>query len=763
MLQLKEITKIYKTSSLEQKALNGICLEFKQGEFVSILGPSGCGKTTTLNIIGGLDRYTDGDLIINEKSTKEFKDAEWDAYRNNSVGFVFQSYNLIGHLSVLANVELGMTLSGIPEKERRVKSLQVLDRVGLSEHINKKPNQLSGGQKQRVAIARAIVNDPDVILADEPTGALDSKTSVEIMNLIKAISKEKLVIMVTHNSKIAKEYSTRIIELKDGEVMNDTNPPEISQAKKDYTIKKTSMNFFTALKLSFNNLRTKMIRTLITAFAGSIGIIGVALVLFISNGMNEEISSIESEQLSSLPVTVNENTTMMSMPQGPRIDHSDIDIDESGVTPYDPKTDYSAHKNNITKGYIDYINKMDGSLGDIQYQLGLEMNVLVKKDDYVKEIFNNNNTLVTFKEMPTDDQLINEQYEVINGKLPTGDNELLLVVDEHNRVDQNMLLTLGIDTDNGTIKFDNIMGKEFVIAKNNDYYKQSDLIFVVNDDLLYAYERGFKVTIVGVARPLISENDRETRVRNMTNVLSPGLWYKVDLTQKVLNESLHSKIAMTQIDTKYNLLTGEDFSENSTKDSILKQIGAIDTPVGVTIYPSDFESKTKIKEYLDAWNEDLSEGDKVLYTDFAESVTSMMDSMLSMIKTVLVAFAGISLVVSTIMIGIITYVSVLERTKEIGILRSLGARKKDISRVFNAETFIVGLMAGSLGILLTYLLSGPINKILSKSMDIEEIVRMDVNQSVILIVISVVLTSISGLIPARIAAKKDPVKALRSE
>ena len=405
---------------------------------------------------------------------------------------------------------------------------------------------------------------------------------------------------------------------------------------------------------------------------------------------------------------------------------------------------------------------MDGSLGDIQYQLGLKMNVLVKKDDYVKEIFNNN-TSANFKEMPTDDKLINEQYEVINGKLPMNDNELLLVVDEYNRLDQNMLLSLGFDVDDGTIKFDNIIGREFVIAKNNDYYKPSDLIFVVSEDLSDVYERGFKVAIIGVARPKISESDRETKVSAMTNVLSPGLWYKMELTQKVLNESLNSKISMTQIDTKYNLLTGEDFSENSTKDSVLKRIGAIDTPVGVTIYPSDFEAKTKIKEYLDEWNEDLSEDDKVIYTDFAESVTSMMDSMLSMIKTVLVAFAGISLVVSTIMIGIITYVSVLERTKEIGILRSLGARKKDISRVFNAETFIVGLIAGSLGILLTYLLSGPINKILSKSMEIEQIVRMDVNQSIILIVISVVLTSISGLIPARIAAKKDPVKALRSE
>lgn len=765
MLKLKNISKVYKAGSFQQKALNEVNLQFKQGEFVSILGPSGSGKTTILNIIGGLDIYSDGDLIINGKSTKKFTDSDWDAYRNNSIGFIFQSYNLIGHLSILDNVELGMTLSGISEKERREKSLEVLKRVGLSDHVYKKPNQLSGGQKQRVAIARALVNDPDVILADEPTGALDSKTSVEIMKLIKEISNDKLVIMVTHNPKLAEKYSTRIIELKDGQVINDSNPVTSNVDDNNYKFKKTSMNFITALKLSFNNLRTKKIRTFITAFAGSIGIIGVAMVLFISNGMNAEISSLESEQLSSLPIMVNEIPMTLRLPSGPGKNNEtdEIEVDESGVTPFDPITDLSSHKNNITKDYIDYVAKLDSGLGDIQYQLGLKMNVLVEYDDQVRNIVTNNEGALTFKEMPNDDKLINEQYEVINGKFPVGDNELLLVVDEYNRLDKNVLLSLGFDIDEGTISFDNIIGKELVVAKNNDYYEELESIFRVNTDLSTAYENGFKITVVGVARPIVSEDEGNPQVNTITSILSPGLWYRNDLTETVLTDSINSNIAITQLDKDYNVLTGKEFSENITKDTVLKIIGAIDTPVGVTIYPTDFESKTQIKEYLDSWNDSLDEDDKVLYTDLAESITSMMDSMVSMIQTVLVAFAGISLVVSTIMIGIITYVSVLERTKEIGVLRSLGARKKDISRVFNAETFIVGLISGSLGIFLTYLLSNPVNKVLSKSMQIDQIVVMDVNQSLILIVISVALTLVSGLIPARIAAKKDPVKALRTE
>lgn len=765
MLKLKNISKVYKAGSFEQKALNGVNLQFKQGEFVSILGPSGCGKTTTLNIIGGLDIYSDGDLIINGKSTKKFTDSDWDAYRNNSIGFIFQSYNLIGHLSVLDNVELGMTLSGISDKERKEKSLEVLKRVGLSNHVNKKPSQLSGGQKQRVAIARALVNNPDVILADEPTGALDSKTSVEIMELIKEISNNKLVIMVTHNPKLAKKYSTRIIELEDGQVINDSNPVTSNVDNNNYRIKKTSMNFITALKLSFNNLRTKKIRTLITAFAGSIGIIGVAMVLFISNGMNAEISNLESEQLSSLPIMVNESPMTLKLPSGGGGNNqiNEIKIDESGVTPFDPITDLSSHKNNITEDYIDYITKLDTSLGDIQYQLGLQMNILVKNNDNIQNIATNNKGSLSFKEIPTDDKLINEQYEVINGKFPVGDNELLLVVDEYNRLDQNVLLTLGFDIDEGTISFDSIIGKELVVAKNNDYYEEMESIFPVSHDLSMAYKNGFKVTIVGVARPIVSENERNPQVNTITSILSPGLWYKNDLTEAVITDSINSNISITQLDKDYNVLTGKKFSENITKDDVLKFIGAIDTPVGVTIYPTDFESKTQIKEYLDSWNDSLDEDHQILYTDLAENITSMMDSMVSMIQTVLVAFAGISLVVSTIMIGIITYVSVLERTKEIGVLRSLGARKKDISRVFNAETFIVGLISGSLGIFLTYVLSDPVNKVLSKSMQIDQIVVIDVNQSIMLIAISVALTLVSGLIPAKIAAKKDPVKALRTE
>lgn len=762
MLKLKNIKKTYYVGDLAQEAVKGIDLTFNKGEFVSITGPSGCGKTTTLNIIGGLDRYTSGDLEINGVSTKNFKDSDWDSYRNNSVGFVFQSYNLVGHISVLANVELGMTLSGVSKQERKERAVEVLTRVGLEDHLNKKPNQLSGGQRQRVAIARALANDPEIILADEPTGAIDSKTSVEIMELIKEISKDKLVIMVTHNNELAEKYSTRIVKLKDGLIIDDTNHVGESKQDQSYKPKKTAMSFFTALSLSFNNLKTKFGRTMITALAGSIGIIGVALVLSISNGMSSEIASLESDQLASMPITITESVNEIDM--GPRQMGTDeeIEISEGYVTPYNPREEVDSHKNIITKDYIDYVGDLNPDLVDaVQYVTGVQMNVL--SDNGIIELANGQDNNLRFSELPDDEELILEQYELIHGSYPTSSNELVLVVDEYNRINQSYLTAMGYEVDDD-INLEDIIGQELVVANNDDYYEYNEMfeIYTPVTDFSSAYDNGIKTTITGVLRPLVEEDDSgATEV--LGGLLNEGVYYTSSLTTEVLEVSKTSEVALAQINSDLNIFTNQEFSEFLTKDDVLKGIGAVSEPVGIMIYPKDFDSKEEIKTYLDGWNTDLEQDEQIVYQDLAEMITDMMGSMINMIQTVLVAFAAISLVVSAIMIGIITYVSVLERTKEIGILRSLGARKKDIKRVFNAETVIVGFVAGTLGILITYLLSFPVNNILSNMLEIDNIVQMDMMESLGLVALSVGLTLLSGLIPASIASRKNPVDALRTE
>ncbi|ERJ11037.1 ABC transporter ATP-binding protein/permease [Haloplasma contractile] len=762
MLKLKNITKVYKTGTFEQSALKGINLEFRTGEFVAILGTSGSGKTTTLNIIGGLDQYTEGDLEINGNSTKNFNESDWDAYRNHSVGFIFQSYNLINHISVFDNVELGMTLSGISKVQRKEKALAVLNRVGLSDHIHKKPNELSGGQKQRVAIARALVNNPDIILADEPTGALDSKTSKEIMELITEISKDKLVIMVTHDSQTARDYANRIVELKDGLVIKDSNPVNEVKQTRGYHPKKTAMSFLMALKLSFNNLKTKLTRTMITALAGSIGIIGVSLVLSISNGMNEEIANLESEQLADMPILITEKPTTLPVTQRPiqnDNEEEEIEVEEGIIVPYDPTLNNVLHKNTITKEYIEYIESLDETLYDsIRYQLALQMKLILKKD---------NSALIpvapeTWSELPDNSELIDEQYEMVYGQMPENANQLLLVIDEYNQLNQNLLSMLGFSLED-EITYESLIGTELVIAKNDNYYvhKQVTGVYEKTANLEVAYDNGFKTEIVGIARP--KKNDERDEVNQLSRILSSGLWYTPDLTARVLENTVNSQIAIDQLNVDYNVLTGLPFTEYQTKEDVLKTIGANTTPAGIAIYAEDFDSKTEIKDYLELWNADLSEDQQIVYTDYAEDISSVMTTMISLIQSVLVAFAAISLVVSSIMIGIITYVSVLERTKEIGVLRSLGARKKDISRVFNAETIIVGFFAGTLGIGLTYLLTFPVNIILGRMMEFDNIARMSMSESILLIGVSVLLTLISGLIPSGIASRKNPVEALRTE
>lgn len=829
MLELVNIKKDYKAGSGTVTALKNINLKFEKNEFVSILGPSGCGKTTLLNIIGGLDSYTEGDLIINGTSTKEYKDKDWDAYRNRSIGFVFQSYNLIPHLTVLGNVELALTLCGLSPKERKEASLKALDRVGLSEQINKKPNQLSGGQMQRVAIARALVNNPDIILADEPTGALDSETSKQVMELLKEVSRERLVIMVTHNDTLADKYSSRIIRLLDGEIISseniinkekdlvtsktkkgkskqnnlsveddavkrqDDNAADATAEKsQENTDKKkvfsglfkrknnesrTSMSFFTAIALSFKNLLTKKGRTFMTGFAGSIGIIGIALVLSLSNGLSQYIGNIQTESLSQSPIQITKNAykidDIMAMQNGLEVELDAYPDNSDRIYPYEPMSDKFIKENNITQEYIDYIKKIDSSLLlAINYSYGVSMNISTKYNGTVSVL----NTADTgFQEMLNNDEFIESHYDIIAGeKFPSSYNEISLVVDKYNRLSTQALKALNIGFEEGqeSVSFDSLLNKEFRLLLNDVYYQNNDGIFSVTDDLNSAYERGIPLKIVSILRVKESSD---------TSFLNQGLVYTSALTSFVLEENGKSQIVIEQSKEEnktIDVTTGRTFTlkvgefekpitdEEELEEALqtqLRKLGAISVPSSVSIYPADFDSKNQIIAYLDAWNEGKSEEEQIIYTDMSGIIFTVMDEMVDTVSVVLVAFSAISLVVSSIMIGIITYVSVIERTKEIGVLRSLGARKKDVSRVFKAETLIIGLFAGVLGIIITALINIPINIAVSNSFGISNLANLHWATALILIAISMVLTLVAGLIPSKIAAKKNPVTALRTE
>ncbi len=766
MLELKNIKKSYTLANFTQVALNDISLKFRKNEFVAILGQSGSGKTTLLNIIGGLDHYDSGDLIINNKSTKKFKDTDWDAYRNNCIGFIFQSYNLISHISILSNVELGMTLSGVSKKERRQKAIEVLKKVGLENHINKKPNQLSGGQMQRVAIARALVNNPDIILADEPTGALDSKTSVQIMDLIKEIAKDKLVIMVTHNSELAHAYANRIIELKDGNIISDTNKLEKQNNNKTYTIKKTAMSFLTALSLSFNNIKTKKGRTLLTAFASSIGIIGISIILSLSNGFDMQINQFEKDTLSSFPITISRQATEMTaedmMTMTP--DKSESYPDKEVIYPYDTASSLLLHKNVFTEDYLNYVNNInpDYTIG-ISYLRTMSLNMLIKNNDKIKYV--NNLSLTSLpKELKESEQTFLESaYDLLKGSYPKDKTEIVIVVNEKNRLEKTILEALGIDTTKEEISFDELIGKEIKIILNDDFYINNNNYFIPNMNYDEIYDDGITLKIVGIVRG--KEDNMLAQIVN-TMSMSQGagnILYSNELAEYIVEQNKDSKIVKAQQDLDYNILTGEQFTENSTKDDMLAYLGAKDIPYMINIYPVDFKAKENIINYLNDYNKDKSDEDKVIYTDLADTFSTLSSNIMDAIGWVLIAFSGISLVVSSIMIGIITYISVLERTKEIGILRSLGARKKDVSRVFNAETFIIGLTSGLIGIVIARLLLFPINAILKNLTDLENVAVMNPLHTLLLITVAIILTLIGGLIPAVIASRKNPVEALRTE
>ncbi len=772
MLELKKIKKSYKTGELTQIALKDINLKFRKNEFVSILGASGSGKTTLLNVIGGLDRYDSGDLLINHKSTKKFKDVDWDAYRNNCVGFIFQSYNLIGHISILDNIEMSLTLSGVSVKEKRKRAMAALKQVGLKDHAHKKPNQMSGGQMQRVAIARALVNDPDIILADEPTGALDSNTSIQIMNLIQKIAKDKLVIMVTHNPTLAEEYATRIVKMQDGEIVSDSNPIKTDdEVTEEVHIRKTAMNFLAALKLSFNNIKTKKGRTALTSFAASIGIIGIALILSLSNGFKIQIDKFEQESLSQMPIIISEQA--MEMDAETMINYQE-NLDNSGLEKYSSKQEIAPmndvvedlmHTNKLTSDYIDYIEKLSkDDVGGLSYSRTTGMNIITQKTDGTYMPLDiNNNVMTRWQLFPSNmdnrpaDVIVNN-YDVLAGKIKTDEPGLILIVDSKNRLSKSQLEMLGFDT-NQNITFDDILNKELKVIMNDDYYINKGNFFMVNQNYEEMYNNKNNISLK--IQAIIRGKEGKELITSGT-----GIAYTPSLVDMIIENNKESAIVNYQESINYNVLTGQPFDDNSqtnTKDLILSYLGADTIPVAVYIYPKDFDSKDRITEYLDKYNENKEEKDSILYTDMASMISSLSGNIMDAITVVLIAFSAISLVVSSIMIGIITYISVLERTKEIGILRALGARKKDIKRVFNAETFIIGLCSGLLGIIIARLLVIPANIIIENLTELPNVAKLNPIHALLLVIISVILTIISGSIPSRVASKKDPVEALRTE
>ncbi len=843
ILELKDIKKDYKLADNVVPALKGVSMAFRHNEFVSILGPSGCGKTTMLNIIGGLDQYTSGDLIIKGQSTKKFKGGDWDTYRNHSIGFVFQSYNLIPHLSVLGNVELALTLAGISSKERKQRAMVVLERVGLKNECKKRPNQLSGGQMQRVAIARALVNNPEILLADEPTGALDSKTSVQIMELIKEISKERLVIMVTHNTELAEKYSSRIIKLLDGKVIDDSNPPSENDDaleriietlpqnaqnlqkndKKAFKKKKSSMSVFTAFMLSLKNLITKKGRTILTSVAGSIGIIGVALVLAISNGFTNYINKMQTDTLGGYPIAVStvaiDYSSLSSfMGESNKVGTSE---EEGSFGVYNPSTIIAkmGNYNFISDKFVKYINdyiEEDNKKGDrkslssVQFTYATNLKVLTEGSEGVifvdtkpttSSIYGTSSSL--FYEGLADKDFVLSNYDIVEGKYPENKNEVLLVLNSTGALSTDMLTKLGIavsvnsEGEYERILYSDVIGKTYKVISNDTYYTPvydsegnvTEFSTLAKADYQTAFDGASEtLSICGVMKP------REDIV---VEVFDAGIMYLPELATSYQQDCKNSLIVKKSIeDGKFYVPFTVDISElkgfglgiqnfNTPAEIVgfvkssfdidmtaeeatnlgLQMVGASTIPTGIYLYPKDFDGKAEVLKLIDDWNaSENGAHNKIVYTDATEVLTGTLGELINIISYVLIAFAAISLLVSSIMIGIITYVSVVERTKEIGVLRSIGARKRDIARVFNAETFIIGLFAGLIGVVLTYILCFPVNAIIAKvSGGLKNIAVLKFDHALILIAVSFVLTLISGLIPARIASKKDPVVALRSE
>ncbi len=854
MLTLRNIVKDYSSGGTVVHALRGIDLEFRRNEFVSVLGPSGCGKTTLLNILGGLDRYTSGDLIIDGRSTSQFTDRDWDTYRNHSIGFVFQSYNLIQHQSVLANVELALTLSGVSKAERRRRATEALAEVGLADQLDKRPNQLSGGQMQRVAIARALVNNPEILLADEPTGALDSETSVQVMELLARIAKDRLVIMVTHNGDLAEQYSTRIIRLLDGQIIGDTNPFDSGDAlpatRPAVRERQTSMSFLTALSLSLNNLMTKKTRTFLTAFAGSIGIIGIALILSLSSGFQNYIDTVQENTLSGYPIMIEKASVDMSsvmtsmMEMGEKVEHNDDRVYSKNILSGMMQATFGEVYENDLASFRTYLQENEETLAPylnaISYGYQIDLNIYQPTADGYHQVnpstlfqelgiaggsnAQSGNTLLSsglsvWTEMLDNQELLESQYELLAGRWPESSHEIILITDENKEISDYSLYALGLkDAEElqeimvalrtgesytppeASYSYDDLLGLTYRILPSSAYYEKQDNVWVNRSDddayLQSVLEDATELTIVGIIRP--AED-------TVSAALTGTVGYLSSLTREMMEAANSSEIVLEQqANPEINVFTGLPFPDDhgaidwtalteeqqaalaalspeerdaltatgfgaASLTSNLQQLGARseDDPDRIYLYAVDFAAKEQLTDAIDAYNRQLEadgQDDHVIrYTDYIGLMMSSVSTIINAISYVLIGFVGISLVVSSIMIGIITYISVLERTKEIGILRSIGARSRDISRVFNAETLIVGFVAGALGILITLLLIIPINAIIASLAGIADIAALPVAGAVILILISMGLTLIAGLIPARIASRKDPVIALRTE
>ena len=894
MLELRKIKKDYVTSSETVNALKGVDITFRDKEFVSILGPSGCGKTTLLNIIGGLDRYTSGDLVINGKSTKLYRDRDWDVYRNHRIGFIFQSYNLIPHQTVLGNVELALTIAGVDKEERIRRAKAALDKVGLSDQYYKKPNQLSGGQCQRVAIARALVNEPEILLADEPTGALDTVTSVQIMELIREIAGERLVIMVTHNPELAEQYSTRIVRLLDGNIIEDTNPvhaDECSETSVNSEENKTEpkgkkekakMSFFTAFRLSAKNLISKKGRTAMVGFAGSIGIIGIALVLAFSSGIKGYIASMQDDMLSGNPITITESaydlsalTKMMKEEANKNLpDKLKDKVYVSSLIEYIAKMDKTresvAVENVITKEYIDYIKAMPKEYyNDIVYKYGVDLNNGIYTDFRYSEDSESVNmsaaaitamytsllkntefsdyadyvSMLTpsFAPLSNDRDYILSQYDLVGegSKIATEPGEVMLVLDSNDELSDLLLARFGFytqeqfleavnkatqrDKDGNPIydkslykeffEYEELLGKSFTWYPNDEIFSSSEFTSPMTGvtSTKYSYNpysndfdknNGLKMKVVGILTPKDTVN---------FGSLTSGIYYTDSFMNYVLEQNANSKIyeyirnidesnttqmAIAQYYITYNydysykngdeivtekgtgaigpavdyvgMMMGSmggssaanTFDHAETKEKLIRTLGGNNVANSISIYPRSFDEKNLVTDYLEEWNKTH---DKITFTDSLELIIVMLNTMIDIISYALIAFTSVSLVVSTVMIGIITYVSVVERIKEIGVIRSLGGRKRDVSNLFIAETAIIGFLAGAIGILATYLISLIVNLILTPLINFSGIASLPIGNAVFLICLSIALTLISGLAPAKSAAKKDPVVALRTE
>lgn len=841
MLQLQHISKVYHTGNQEFHALKDISIRFRENEFVSILGQSGSGKTTLLNIIGGLDQYTSGDLLIQGKSTKQFKNRDWDSYRNHTIGFVFQSYNLIGHQTALSNVEIAMTLSGVSKAERKKRAIEALERVGLKDHLYKKPNQMSGGQMQRIAIARALVNNPKVVLADEPTGALDSETSVQIMELLKDIAKERLVIMVTHNPELAQAYSTRIVQVLDGNILSDSNPYEpIEESKQgDIQFTKTKMSFMTALALSFNNLLTKKGRTFLTAFAGSIGIIGIALILALSNGVSDYVKKAQEDTLVSLPLTISEKNQSNLLATSPDLSEKPYkDNNELGINTVLTKLlKKQIGKNDLAsfKSYLDeHASEVQALTKDIRYRYNLQPYIYatntsngpksILPSTIANEVDTSNQTIKGYlqnidywSELSSDSNMLESQYDVLEGRFPQDKSEIVLIVDENNEISDLLLYSLRIknpselndakkldELGSQTYQYSDFIGKTFKAVVNTNRFARENNQWInkINDAsyMKTQIENGLELKIVGVLRQKegtssgvnspsggvaytsalidytseqIQNSDivKEQEANSTINVFTgkafakdPKPFNSADLTQE-------EKIQLAKMTPEQQAQYIQQYNDNSTAtyEENLEKLGVIDKskPAAIEFYTSSFQQKQELKDFINAYNtakKDAGEDDKALaYSDDIQTIMSSITTMVGVITTVLVGFVAISLIVSSIMIAIITYISVLERTKEIGILRAMGASKKDIRRIFTAETAIEGFISGVLGIAITLLATIPINTIVAKMTNVENVAQLPWEAALILIGISIILTMLAGLIPSRIAAKKDPVESLRSE